>query len=97
MNKILLARHYPSLLILFLLLSNYFASGQLLLDTISQKDLCFSSVLVGSTSSILLASFGKPDSIVSHINEFEDTEGSKYFYKKSSFTVENGKFTIPLC
>lgn len=64
-----------------------------ILDTISRKDLSVSGVWIGLKKSVLLTSFGKPDSIVSHINEFEGTSGYQYYYKSSSFHIENDKFS----
>jgi hypothetical protein len=90
MSKILLVQ----ILFLYLNFSNYNSIGQVeLLDTISPKDLCISDVLIGANTKVLLNTFGKPDSIISHIDEFEGTEFQEYVYMKSSFYISGNNFT----
>lgn len=64
-----------------------------LFHTISPRDVCISGVLMGSRKNELLDIFGKPDSVVSHINEFEGTAFQEYIYGNSSFYLVDNKFT----
>jgi hypothetical protein len=94
MNKILLALLCLSLFLCLNLSSTYCSTiGQVnLLDTISPKDVCISRVLIGSKKNNLLSSFGTPDSVISHIDEFEGTEFQEYIYLRSSFYIDNNVF-----
>lgn len=69
------------------------STGQVqLLDTISPRDLCVSGVLIGSAKNDLLNEFGKPDSVISHTDEFEGTVFQEYIYLRSSFYMVNNNF-----
>lgn len=63
-----------------------------LLDAISSKDICISGVLIEADKSVLLKNFGKPDSIISRINEFEGTEFRQFVYLNSTFSISGNRF-----
>lgn len=75
-------------------MSNYNSSAQTqLFDTISLRDICISGVSIGANKKVLLDTFGKPDSIIFRVNEFEGTEFQQFMYLNSSFSISGDCFT----
>lgn len=94
MSKTLLTLLYLALSLCLNLSNIYDSIGQVeLLDTISQRDVCVSGVLIGSKKNELLNNFGNPDSVISHTDEFEGTAFQEYIYLKSSFYIVSNNFT----
>lgn len=92
MNKTLSALLCQSLFLCLYLSNTYYSNAQGVLDIISQDDLCVSSVLIGTEKSKLLSRYGKPDSVVINVNEFEGTEFEEFIYYESSFYFQDDIF-----
>lgn len=84
---------YLSLFLCLNLRDSHYSFGQVELDVLPPEKLGISGLSVGTEKNTFLSRLGQPDSITSHIDEFEGTEFYEYAYINSSFYISNGIFT----
>ncbi|MCG8321565.1 MAG: hypothetical protein MI921_18825 [Cytophagales bacterium] len=93
MSKILWALLYLCLFLCLNLRGSHYSFGQVEPDVLSPEKLGISGLSIDTEKNTFLSMLGQPDSIISHIDEFEGTTFYEYVYLNSSFYISNGVFT----